>query len=88
MTIVINKLGGGGQIHNVRGRDAKKRGAGENGRRRPHICPFWYTTAVSRPVKVHQKAGKICEKIVPKRPKYCVLSGTKHTGLKKAYCRR
>ena len=50
MAIVINKLEGDGQISKMRGRDAKKRGAGENGRRR-----FWYTTAVFRPVKVHQK---------------------------------
>ena len=23
----------------------------------PHICPFWYTTALVRPIKVHQKHG-------------------------------
>ena len=50
MAIVINKLGGVGPISKMRGRDAKKRGAGENGKR-----GFWYTTAVFRPIKVHQK---------------------------------
>ena len=57
MTIVINKLGGGGQIRKMRGREAKKRGAGENGRRR-----FWYTTAIFRPVKVHQRVRNFVTK--------------------------
>ena len=58
----------------MRGRDAKKRGAGENGR-----MGFWYTTAVFKPVKSKPKSTEICDKIAPKRSKYCVLSGKKYT---------
>ena len=32
----------------------------------PHICPFWYTTALSTPVKVHQKVRKFATKNRPK----------------------
>ena len=28
----------------------------------PHICPYWYTTASFRPVKVHQKKRKFVTK--------------------------
>ena len=28
----------------------------------PHICPYWYTTALFRPVKVHQKVRKSATK--------------------------
>ena len=29
----------------------------------PHICPLWYTTALSRQVKLHQRVHKFATKL-------------------------
>ena len=58
----------------MRGRDAKKRGAGENGR-----MGFWYTTAVFKPVKSKPKSTEICDKIAPKRSQNIAFSLVKST---------
>ena len=38
----------------------------------PHICPYWYTTSVIRPVKVNRKVTQMHDKIAQNRPKSCV----------------
>ena len=48
----------------------------------PDICQFWYTTALFRPIKAHQKVSKFATKY-PKLAKIGVHQAKKYTGLKK-----
>ena len=52
----------------------------------PHFCPYWYTTALFRHLKVHTKKwvnSRQNSQNWPKRPKFYILYANKYTSLKK-----